>query len=423
VRICGQQAVSVADKVFTGDVSSFDSHKAHLGRVVDGERLIDEALLLPMLGTRSFTGEDTVEIQCHGGTLVARQVLEAVIRAGARPAGPGEFTFRAFMNGRMDLAQAEAVAQLIHARNTFATESASDQLVGRLSRKIGEFQAELTEIAALFEAWVDFPEEGLEFATEEEVNSRLTRLVEEMERLVTTFHDGRIVQEGLSLCIVGRPNVGKSSLMNALLERDRAIVTPIAGTTRDLLEDGLMLGGLHLRLIDTAGIRDSVDAIEQEGIRRSHLAMEEADLVLIVLDSSKPLREEDRRLLAQGGKSVAIWNKIDLGQGGIEELTIPSARVSAKEGRGLEQLKEEIDRAVWKGGAPARDQLLITQVRHKEALERAITATKEVIGCKRSPEFLSLDVRAALVALGEIIGTDVTEEILSAIFRRFCIGK
>lgn len=429
VRISGVEALNIAGRLFSKPVVGCVSHKALFGHLFDREgRVVDEVLLLPFLGGRSFTGEEVVEIQCHGGSLVARRILEELFYFGARAAQPGEFTFRAFMNGRIDLAQAEAVQQLIHARNEWAVGAAADQLCGRLSERITSFQSELAEIAALFEAWVDFPEEGLEFATEEEVVDRLTTLLEGMHQLRATFHDGRIVQEGLSLCIVGRPNVGKSSLMNRLLERDRAIVTDIPGTTRDLLEEPLLFEGLHLRLIDTAGIRESDELVEQEGIRRSHRAMEEADLVLLLLDSSRPLEETDRLLLEKlpNRKALAVWNKIDLGRSGIEPLPIPSREVSVLSNLGLGPLQEEIGRLIWDRGVPTRDQLLITQLRHKEALDDAILMTQKGLEGFQggiSPEFLLLDLRPALAALGRIIGTDPTEEILSAIFRRFCLGK
>ena len=255
IRITGEQSIAVAAKIFSGAVASYQSHTAHLGVVCDvsGNR-VDEALLLLMRAPRSFTGEDTVELQCHGGMIASRKVLEACLAAGARAALPGEFAFKAFMNGKIDLTQAEAIQKLISAKNEQAFAAAGKHLEGALSLKIQAFQKELIRLGAILEAWVDFPEEGLEFASQEEVIDTLQQLQEKMQNLLSTFEEGRKVEQGISLCIVGTPNAGKSSLMNALLDEERAIVTPLAGTTRDLLHENLTIGGLHFRLTDTAGI-------------------------------------------------------------------------------------------------------------------------------------------------------------------------
>lgn len=430
IRISGKEAVAVAEKIFSGPVRSFQTHTAHFGRIVDEEgRTIDEVLLLPMLAPRSYTGDDTVEIHCHGGSLITRKVLERVIQAGARPAAAGEFTFKAFMNGKLDLAQAEAVQTLIGARSELALHFAEQQLQGALSKEISYFQKELTELAAILEAWVDFPEEGLEFASMEEVLAILTTLREKMAKLGSSFHDGKRVHEGISLCLAGPPNAGKSSLMNALLGKERAIVTEIAGTTRDLLEADLSLGHLSFRLIDTAGIRHTEERIEQEGIARSKQAIKDADLVLLVFDATQKFSEQEKALLqaAEGKRALIIWNKIDLVQDKtLPNANLPSVSVSAKERRGLEELKCEIDRLIWMGGAPSKEEVLITSLRHREALVEAISAVDALIyGLKSgvSPEFLSSDMRKALTELGTIIGTNITEDILSAIFSKFCVGK
>lgn len=429
IRISGPSAIEIASRLFSGPVSKYESHTAHLGSVIDAQgRLVDEALLLLLRGGRSFTGEDTVEIQCHGGAVVSRRVLELALEAGARVAHPGEFTYRAFMNGRIDLAQAEAIQQLVHAKNEWAVAAAADHLKGRLSHCLNSLQSDLIEVAAIFEAWVDFPEEGLEFASPEEIERRLVAAIEKMEQLLGTFHDGRIVAEGLKLCLVGRPNVGKSSLMNALLERDRAIVTSIPGTTRDLLEESVRINGLNVRLVDTAGIRETEELVEAEGIRRSRQAMAEADLVLLVLDGSAPLSAEESAIISSLAvdSAIAIWNKSDLGGEGCTELSVRSVRVSALTGEGLDRLREEILQLVWKAGEPGRDQLMITNLRHKEALVSASQSCRVVLqGIQEgvSPEFLCLDLRSTLTSLGTILGTDVAEEVLGAIFARFCIGK
>ena len=430
IRISGNDALAVAAHLFSGPISSYASHTAHLGvvRDLEGNRL-DEALALVMRGPRSYTGEDTVELQCHGGMIPSRKVLEAVLSAGARAANPGEFTFKAFMNGRLDLNQAEAVQQLIGAKSAHAFEVAGRHLEGGLSKKVRHFQKKLIRLAAILEAWVDFPEEGLEFASQEEIVDALTRLKDEIERLACTFHDGQKLENGISLCIVGAPNAGKSSLMNALLDNDRAIVTPVAGTTRDLLHEEMTLNGLPFRLIDTAGIRESDEVVEKEGIRRSKRALEQADLILLVLDSSKALGEEENALLTTvpPEKTVVVWNKTDLPSVSTTHSTLPyEVHLSAKERLGLEALKTTLDRLIWKEGAPPKDEVLITKTRHREALLEAVSALTAVIEglqSEVSPEFLAADVRRSLTALGQILGTNITEDVLSSIFSQFCVGK
>lgn len=430
IRISGKEALNVAAKVFSGPVHTYATHTAHYGQIVNaaGEH-VDDVLILVMKGRRSFTGEDTVEIHCHGGGLITRRVLEVVLQAGARAAMPGEFTFKAFINGKMDLAQAEAVQELICAKNERALDAAESQLKGALSQKISGFQKELTLIAAILEAWIDFPEEGLEFATMDEVCDQLKEACAKMEELAATFHDGRILHDGITLCLIGSPNVGKSSLMNALLDKDRAIVSHVPGTTRDVLEDHLRLNGLNVKLVDTAGIRFSHDEIEQEGIRRSKAAMQDADLILFVLDAHKGLSEEEQWIIEQSppAKTIAIWNKTDLPHSALPEIPFPhQAKISAKERKGLEELHKKIDAVVWEKGPPSREEVLITNVRHKEALAISIEACKKVIDGLRngiSPEFLSMDMRLSLNELGKIIGTNISEDILSSIFSTFCIGK
>jgi tRNA modification GTPase len=430
IRISGRTALDTASKIFTGPVHSYKSHTAHYGQIKNrhGER-VDDVLVLVMLGKRSYTGEDTVEIHCHGGSLITRRVLEVVLEAGARAALPGEFTFKAFMNGRLDLAQAEAVQELIGAKNERALDAAGKQLEGCLSTKIESFQKQLVDTAAILEAWVDFPEEGLEFASLEEISASLESVCQQMEQLDRTFHNGKILHDGIALCLIGCPNVGKSSLMNALLDKNRAIVSPIPGTTRDILEDNLRLNGLNFRLIDTAGIRQAGDSIEVEGIRRSKEAMETADLILLVLDASKHLGPEDEYLLGQvpSHKSIVVWNKVDLPHSELPSLAFPHAvKISAQCRTGLEELHAKIDEVIWDKGPPSKEEVLITNVRHKESLSKAIDACRQLlIGLKTevSPEFLSMDMRQCLSELGKIIGTNIGEDILSAIFSKFCIGK
>ena len=431
IRISGKEALLVAGRVFSRDVTAFETHTVHFGRILDaGGEPLDDVLLLLMKGPRSFTGEDTVEIHCHGGALVTKAVLQRILEAGAKAAKPGQFTLKAFLNGKIDLSQAEAIQELICANNELAMRAAEDQLRGSLSQKVANLQDRLVEVAAILEAWVDFPEEGLEFTTMDELLGTLKGILEEVRDLSDTYHDGRIVHDGVTLCLAGTPNVGKSSLLNALANRERAIVTALPGTTRDLVEEHLRLGGLNLKLIDTAGIRETAELVEQEGIRRSKQAMESTDLVLLVLDASRGLSKEDRQLLhaLPPEKTIIVWNKMDL----PHEKPLPSLPfrhivfLSAKEKTGLDDLRQAIDSIIWDKGPPAKGEVLITSLRHKEALDHCLQAGERVVQGllgEASPEFLTLDMRQALGQLGLIIGRNISEDILTEIFKKFCIGK
>jgi tRNA modification GTPase len=430
IRISGNDSIAIAEKIFSGPIRSYKTHTAHFGKVIDADgTVVDEVLTLVMLAPKSYTGEDTIEIHCHGGSLISRRVLETILNAGARAAQPGEFTFKAFINGKLDLAQAEAVQQLIGAKNDLALQVAEQQLQGKLSQLVRSFQTKLIDIAAILEAWVDFPEEDLEFATMDEVVSALKEILQNMSELAATFHNGKIVSHGISLCLAGPPNVGKSSLMNALLGKERAIVTDIPGTTRDLIEEDLKLGDLHFHLIDTAGIRDTHEIIEQEGIRRSREAMRQADLILLVLDASRGICRESQNLVSHAPKekTLLIWNKIDLPDAAPILLDFTHfVCISAKEGTGLDLLRQRIDHLIWQKGPPAKGEVVITSLRHHQALSNAILALQILIeGLKSnvSPEFASSDMHKVLAELGTIIGTNITEDILSAIFAKFCIGK
>lgn len=430
VRISGGEALDVAARVFTGEVKSYRTHTVHYGYIRDLQgKVIDDVLLMVLLGKRSYTGEDTVEVHCHGGGIIVRRVLEAILAAGARAAAPGEFTFKAFMNGKLDLAQAEAVQQLIGAKNEYAADAARSHLEGRLSERVGAIQQQFTEIAAILEAWVDFPEEGLEFATVEEIITQVQEGLRAMSHLLETYHEGRIISEGVALCLVGSPNVGKSSLMNALLDKERAIVSAIAGTTRDTVEDNLRLGGLHLRLIDTAGIRETAELIEREGIRRSKAAIQAADLVLFVLDATRGLTEEDRSLAEELSphSTIAVWNKCDLVSKVNPPLLFPHVvEISALRRVGLDALKAAIHDVIWRGAAPKGEEIVISSVRHKEALMEAAQAAEALLAALQvgaSAEFAAIEMRSCLKALGKILGADITEDILSAIFSKFCVGK
>lgn len=409
-----------------------ESHQAQLVTLFSHEgKPLDKALILPFKAPRSFTGEDTVEFHCHGGQLLARRVLDSLVHGGARIALPGEFTFRAFVNNKIDLTQAEAIQDLIHAQNETALKVAEEQLEGRLSKEILAMQHEGSRLAAIFEAWVDFPEEDLEFAPLEEVLDQLKRLGTQVRTLLVSYHDGKLIHDGVSICLLGAPNVGKSSLMNALLGKDRAIVSHIAGTTRDVVEDDLRLDGLHCRLIDTAGIRETEEIIEGEGVRRSLKAMKRADIVFIVLDASRPNESYGEHLLDEAAQSrvCLIWNKMDLVDSSelLPRYNVQATvHVSAKKGQGLDELKQTVHRLLWKGDSSHRDEVMIMNARHKEALVRAEEALQKVIqGLQEgiSPEFVAFDMRDFLLHLGAVIGRDVTEDILTQVFSQFCIGK
>ncbi len=425
VRIAGDRALEVADRIFSGPIKKYETHTVHFGKIIDRQgNIIDEGLAVVMKNPRSYTGEDTVEIHCHGGILITRKVLDVALNAGARAALPGEFTFKAFQNGRIDLTKAEAVQEVIASKSEMAWQAAENHLEGMLYEKISTFQKKLTEIAAILEAWVDFPEEGLEFATKEELSADLLDLHDKMVALQRTFYDGRVLKTGFSLCLIGAPNVGKSSLMNILTGKERAIVTNIPGTTRDILEEEVQIAGLNFQLIDTAGIRETDEVIEKEGVRRSEKAAKEADLVLVVYDVTDPIHLD---LKLPKKKTIAIWNKVDLDHGEKELLPYSHVvEVSAKEGSGIEKLKEEIHKVIWDEGPPSKEEVIITSERHHQALGNAIDALQTVhdgLQTDLSPEFLVSDLRLALKELGMIIGMNITEEILSAIFSKFCVGK
>jgi tRNA modification GTPase len=424
IRVSGKDAFEIVNKIFTGNIFSYASHTAHFGRILatDGS-IIDEVLLLVMHEGRSFTGEASIEINCHGGSFITRKVLARVLEAGAKAAMPGEFSYRAYKNKKIDLAQAEAIQELIHAKNELALKSASDQLQGRLSILVKDLQKCITDITAIIEAWVDYPEEGLEFATESEIVEMLETTKEKMRRLKETFYDGASFNKGLTLCLLGAPNVGKSSLMNALLDEDRAIVTSIAGTTRDLLSEELLIEGMPFRLLDTAGIRETEEVIEKEGILRSKKAAEKADLVLILLDLSREITKEELELIDAYPDAILVWNKKDLPH---KKPSINGIFISAKEKIDVDHLKKMIKEKVWNKTHIDKDQVIITKERHFKALNDAIESLDKVLeGFETgiSPEFLAFDLRQSLKALSEIIGTNVCEDILGAIFAKFCVGK
>lgn len=442
VRISGDQALPILVRIFQPkyekDITKAPGFTLHLGQVYgDGGTLIDEVLVSLMWAPRSYTGEDVVEINCHGGIIPLRLTLEAVLRAGARLAEPGEFSKRAFLNGRIDLPQAEAIIDVIRAKSETGLNSALNQLKGRLSEKIGQIRQQLLGLIAGIEAAIDFPEEDLEDTTYQEIISITNNLVYEITALIHTAEQGKMIREGIQTAIIGRTNVGKSSLLNALLRENRSIVTDIPGTTRDTIEEYINIGGFSLKIIDTAGIRETKDLVEQMGVARSMNMMEQADLVLFVLDISTGMTEDDKKILSylnlKEKRAIVLVNKIDMAVTAKEKEEIaacveglPMAYISAKNETGISELEKLIITSVMQGKLLPSQDLFITNVRHKEILIRASQHLSDVLqGAEEEMtlDFLSIDLRAAWEALGELTGDSAGEDLLDRIFADFCIGK
>ena len=396
---------------------------------------IDEALVVIMRKPRSYTGEDVVEIQTHGGAWILQATCHGLIRHGARLAQPGEFTKRAFLNGRLDLTQAEAVLDTIQATTSRSLEAAQSLLRGSLSKEIDEFRERLIRVLAHVEAGMDFAEEDITFIQAAEVQQALTDTQVAVERLIASYEEGRLIREGIKVAIIGRPNVGKSSLLNALLKLDRAIVSDQPGTTRDVIDESLNVRGIPVRLLDTAGLRPTQDRIEGEGIRRTEDAIAEADVLLLVLDGAEGITDEDRAVFDTYGsrRHLLVMNKMDLPESQAFDATLlpvkdgtAFVKVSAKTGDGLDHLTSVIQSVCLKEGLEATPSVLVTRLRHKASLEQAHRSIEEAMRSlerKESGECVALDIRAALDALGEITGAVSTEDILDRIFQDFCIGK
>ncbi len=416
---------------------AFRSHRLYHGDILcpSTGRILDEVLVAFLRAPHSFSGEDTLEIHCHGGPLICEEVLQAVLRAGARPAGPGEFTRRAFLNGRIDLTQAEAVQEMISARTTRGLDLAIGHLGGGLSRAIGELRSSVLDILTLLEAEIDFQEEDeIDAAPREGLLDQLRGITARIEELTASYGEGRIVRDGAKVVITGKANVGKSSLFNRLLGERRAIVTPHAGTTRDFIEESVNIRGIPVRFVDTAGIRESQDPIEREGIDLVWQQAAAADVVVIVLDGSSPFTAEDRSIVEanRGRNLVVAINKCDLTRvldGGSlpDELSgrelLP---ISAKTGEGLDALRRAVHDAITRSAGECHSDTVLTNLRHRLALERAHTSLRTAeqgLSGGLSPEFVAFDLREALGTLGEVTGQTVTEEVLDRIFSTFCIGK
>ena len=439
VRISGDQAFEVIDRIYrnkkgqAGTLWDAKSHTAHYGYIYDGDERIDEVLVLIMRGPNSYTAEDTVEIDCHGGIRMVQRILETVLHNGARTAQPGEFTKRAFLNGRLDLAQAEAVADVINATNEYALKSSVSQLGGSVSRKIKELRGKLLYEIAFIESALDDPEHISLEGYSKKLKSSLSPMINEVKQLIQSADNGRIMSEGVKTVILGKPNAGKSSLMNVLLGEERAIVTEIAGTTRDTLEEHIYLQGISLHIVDTAGIRDTEDVVEKIGVDRAMRAAGDSDLIIYVVDGSRPLDENDKEIMEfiRGRKAIVLLNKTDLTllvkKEELEGLTGQKViLISAKEEKGIGVLEQEIKDLFYHGELSFNDQLTITNVRHKEALEHAYESLQMV---ERSIEdglpedFYSIDLMDAYEQLGFIIGEAVDDDLVNEIFARFCMGK
>jgi tRNA modification GTPase len=435
VRVSGPDASGIADKVFIKQGNGgLESHRFYYGRIVEpaGRSLIDEGMGVLMRAPRSYTREDVLELHCHGGYLIVQQVLDACLLAGARLSEAGEFTRRAFLNGRIDLCQAESIIDLINSRTEMSLAFAQSQREGSLSGRLGEIAGLLRNALALIEAFIDFPEEDLDAATLGQIESLVDRSREELGALLDSYAHGKVIRDGISVLLAGKPNVGKSSLLNALTLEQRAIVSHIPGTTRDVIEEFINIDGLPVRIIDSAGIRESHDEIEQEGIRRSLEKLALADLVLFMVDGSAVMDLQDRDLLQAiaGKRFITVVNKSDLPTV-LDDNELPVGagivRISSKNGNGIDQLRIAIFRSfVSEQVLTTRDHVAITSARHRDILARALDGLagfRDQLADGASGELLAIDLRDTLAAIGEITGVTTPDAILDIIFSSFCIGK
>lgn len=438
IRVSGDEAISIVEPLFRSKVklSQAASHTVHYGHVIDPKtkERIEEALVTVMRAPRSFTMEDVVEISCHGGLIPVKNVLDLLFEQGARPADPGEFTKRAFLNGRIDLTQAEAVMDLIRSKSDRAFRIARKQAEGVLSKRISSLRHSLVELMAHIEVNIDYPEHDVEELTNVFIRERCLAAIETIDELLKTARQGKIMREGITTAIVGRPNVGKSSLLNALAQENKAIVTDIPGTTRDVIEEYVTVGGIPLRLMDTAGIRETNDLVEQIGVERSRHALSEADLILLVLNGSEPLQEDDIRLLDElrDRNTILIINKTDLPlQLNKEAVTAkyPAERIvwmSVRENTGLNEFEQALSNIFFSGSLESADLTYVSNARHIHLLKQARSALEEAVQAADQfvpIDMIQIDVRRAWEQLGEIIGDAVGESLIDQIFSQFCLGK
>lgn len=438
IRVSGDEAIEVVDKIFrpankNKKLANVESHTVHYGHIMDGDKTLDQVLVIVMKNPHSYTGEDTVEIDCHGGMLILKKVLDLVLKNGARTAEPGEFTKRAFLNGRIDLSQAEAVMDLINSKNDFALNSSIEQLKGGVSDAIKDIRKDIIYHIAFIESALDDPEHISLDGYDEEITEMLNENINKISKLVNSFDNGRIMKEGIKTVILGKPNAGKSSLLNLMLGEDRAIVTDIEGTTRDTLEENINFNGLSLKIIDTAGIRDTEDLVERIGVNKAKEIAKEGDLIIYVVDGSRELDDNDREIikLINDKQAIILVNKSDMDTViNIDDLKKDSNRdvilFSAKNGEGMDQLEEEIRNMFYSGKVTYNDQVYITNARHKEALENALESLKQVknsVDAGMPEDFYSIDLMDAYTDLGLIIGKSVEDDLVNEIFSKFCMGK
>ena len=438
IRVSGDEAIEIVNKIFKSNkegkrLINVKSHTVNYGNIVDGDKVLDQVLVLVMKNPHSYTGEDTVEIDCHGGMLILKKVLDLVIKNGAKSAAPGEFTKRAFLNGRLDLSQAEAVMDLINSQNDFALNSSIEQLKGGVSKKIKEIRSDVIYHIAFIESALDDPEHISLDGYDNEISEMINKNISKIKKMIDTFDNGRIMKEGIKTVILGKPNAGKSSLLNRMLGEERAIVTDIEGTTRDTLEENINLNGLSLKIIDTAGIRNTDDKVEQIGVNKAKEIAEGADLIIYVVDGSKDIDENDKVILEiiKNKKVIVLLNKTDIDRVvDIEQLNeIPKEDIiefSAKAGLGMDELEEKIKDMFYSGEITFNDQVYITNARHKEALENSYNSllkVKESVDAGMPEDFYSIDLMDAYEQLGLIIGESVEDDLVNEIFSKFCMGK
>lgn len=436
IRISGPDAPALARRLVRRDKKNgdFESHRFYYGAVLDPDtgEAVDEVMAVLMVAPRSYTMEDVLEIQCHGGYLVTRRVLDAVLRCGVRLAEPGEFTRRAFLNGRIDLVQAESIIDVIRSKTEAALSLAQHQREGRLSERLNNIRSFLRHALALVEAYIDFPEEEIDPAAQVEIEAKVRQALGQIEELLDGFDEGRVLRDGVSVLIAGKPNVGKSSLLNTLLQEKRAIVTSVPGTTRDIIEEVVNVRGLPLRMLDTAGIRETEDIVEKEGVRLTLEKIPQADLILFVLDGSRPFDDDDRMILdaLSGRRSIVVVNKRDLSRllhlpGELERMG--TVEISTSTGGGIDELRGVIfDTFIHGRAIDSREYVALSQARHRDALEKArgkVAVFRDNLTLGLDLEILAVDLREALDAVGEVTGETTPDDILDMIFARFCIGK
>ncbi|CED95016.1 MULTISPECIES: tRNA uridine-5-carboxymethylaminomethyl(34) synthesis GTPase MnmE [Romboutsia] len=438
VRISGEKSLEVAQSIFKSKsgkmIKDYNTRTLIYGKIVDGEKVIDEVLVAYMKGPNSYTAEDVIEINCHGGFISVKKILELILSKGVRIADAGEFTKRAFLNGRIDLSQAEAIIDVIKSKTDMAHEVAQNQLEGSLAKKIKDLRMNVTEVLAHLEVSIDFAEEDVEEITYQTLEEKSLELRNEIKKLYDTAESGKILRDGLKTVIVGKPNVGKSSLLNSILGENRAIVTDIAGTTRDVIEEFVNIKGIPLKIVDTAGIRETEDVVEKIGVEKSRESFSTADLVIMVLDASRKLSEEDMEILEsiKNKKTIVLLNKVDL-EAQIELEKIKEfvssddiIEISALKNQGIEELQDKIESMVYQGSVKNSSNLMITNSRHKDALFKAYESINDAISAieQRMPyDFIEVDFKNIWDYLGYINGDTVREDLLDTIFANFCIGK